>query len=299
MSSPPLLVVALGGNAISPPAGGLTYAAERAAAAAAAQELARLADAGSRLLVVHGNGPQVGRLLNAEVAVSDLDIHVAQTQGELGYLLAAALQAAGAGVAAALVCRTEVDREDPAFADPDKPVGPALADRPAGAAGTWRETGGGWRRVVASPRPLQLPELPLIRSLLGCGHVIAGGGGGVPVDRGGLPCAAVVDKDRVASLLACALDAEGLIFATDVDGAYFDHDGPAPRLLSSLDPEQARALLQQGCFGAGSMAPKVESALEFALRQGRPACIARLGRLEAALAGRAGTRVLPAAGPTG
>lgn len=293
MSAAPLLVVALGGNAISPPTGGITYAGERTAVAMACRELAALADGGARLLVVHGNGPQVGRLLSADTAATDLDIRVAQTQGELGYLLAASLADAGAGDAAALVCRTEVDRADPAFGVPDKPVGPLFMERPQGASGSWQQAAGGWRRVVASPRPRRVPELPLIRALLEHGHVIAGGGGGVPVDRGGRPCEAVVDKDRVAALLARSLHADGLVFATDVDGAYLDYDGPASSLLSDLTPERARALLEAGCFGAGSMAPKVESAVDFAMGRGRPAIIAGLGRLAAAMDGRGGTRVLP------
>jgi len=292
VSRRPLLVVALGGNAISPPAGSLSYGDERAAVAASARELGGLAATGYRLLVVHGNGPQVGRLMRADFAPVDLDIHVAQTQGELGYLIASALEQASGEATAALISRTQVSARDPAFGRPDKPVGPVLSDRPSGPA-VWLERAAGWRRVVASPRPRLVPELPVIRELLTGAHVVAGGGGGVPVDARGRPCQAVVDKDRIAALLASALQASALVFATDVEGAFRDFDGPAPALLSTLSPAQARGYLEQGIFGAGTMAPKVESALDFAVQTRRPAVIARLGALGDGLAGRSGTRIAP------
>jgi carbamate kinase len=285
-----LLVVALGGNAISPPAGDLSYAAERRAIEQSARELAQLAALGYRLLLVHGNGPQVGRLLPADFKLTDLDIHVAQTQGELGYLLAAALEIASRERTVALLTRAQVQRDDPAFGEPDKAVGPVLRERPDGDA-VWLPEPGGWRRLVASPRPRGVPELPVIGQLLADTHVIAGGGGGVPVDDQGKPCQAVVDKDRLAALLACALDAQGLIFGTDVEGAFRDFGSPAAKLLRTLSPDQARDLLRAGVFAAGSMAPKVESAVDFVGASGCPASIARLGSLIDALDGRAGTRI--------
>lgn len=286
----PLLVVALGGNAISPPTGDLSYAGERRAIERSARELAQLAALGYRLLVVHGNGPQVGRLLPADFKLTDLDIHVAQTQGELGYLLGAALGNASGERTVALLTRAEVQRDDPAFREPDKPVGPVVRDRPNGDA-VWLPDPGGWRRVVASPRPRGVPELPVIDQLLADAHVIAGGGGGVPVDDQGKPCQAVVDKDRLAALLACALDAQGLIFGTDVEGAFNDFGSPAAKLLRALTPDEALGLLRAGVFAAGSMAPKVESAVDFVSGTGRSASIARLGSLRDALDGRAGTRI--------
>ena len=156
MPGAPLTVIALGGNALSPPAGGMSLGAEREAAAAATAELAALAQAGARLLVVHGNGPQVGRLLGAP-GVGDagqLDIHVAQTQGEIGYLIAHALDSRLGGTpTGVLVTRVVVSEQDPAFQHPSKPVGPTLASPPTDVPAV-PVPGGRWRRVVASPRPI-------------------------------------------------------------------------------------------------------------------------------------------------
>jgi carbamate kinase len=285
----PLLVVALGGNAISAPTGPLTLAVERGRVDAVAVELARLAAGGWRLLVVHGNGPQVGRLLDAGHDLGDLDVLVAQTQGELGYLLADSLERAGGEPVWALVTRTRVDGADPAFAAPDKPIGPVLRDRPPVAAAPYAG-GEGWRRVVASPLPLEVPEHGAVARLLEHGHVIAGGGGGVPVTDAG-PAAAVVDKDRVAAWLARRLGAAPLLFATDVDGVYDDFGGASPRLRRALSVAEARERLRRGDYPAGSMAPKVESAVAFATGCGRPAFIASTAAMAAALGGDCGTRV--------
>jgi carbamate kinase len=179
MSSPPeLVLVALGGNAVSPPRGDLSLAGERAAIDRAATELAAVAGSGARLLVVHGNGPQVGRLLGA-AGIGDpesLDIHVAQTQGELGYLLAEALEARlGDSTCVAVMTRVVVDPADPGFASPTKPIGPVLPAPPQGLASARMPDGSGWRRVVASPRPLAVMEQGAIGTLLASYHVVAGG----------------------------------------------------------------------------------------------------------------------------
>jgi carbamate kinase len=263
-----LLVVALGGNAISPPGGAQTYDVERAAIAVAARGLAALAAQGWRLLVVHGNGPQVGRLLRSEADASDLDIAVAQTQGELGYLLADAIGHATGTPAVAVVTRVTVDAADPAFAVPTKPIGPVLATPPAGVPAV--AVGGGWRRVVASPRPLAVVEQDAIAMLLARHHVVAGGGGGIALSRtGALP--AVIDKDRVAARLAIALDAQALVFATDVAGVEDDHGTPHARVRPRLTVGEARALTATGVLGAGSMGPKVESAADYSEVTGRTA----------------------------
>jgi carbamate kinase len=292
----PLTVVALGGNALSPPRGCMDLAAEREAAAAATAELAVLARAGTRLLVVHGNGPQVGRLLAAP-GVGDarhLDVHVAQTQGELGYLVAHGLDGhLGGSQSAVLVTRVVVSESDPAFEHPSKPVGPTLASPPTGVP-AMPVPGGGWRRAVASPRPIAVVECEAIAALLDRFHVVAGGGGGIPLAgpaEARRPVPAVVDKDWVASLLAIALRAERLIFVTDVDAAYDQFDGQAPRRIEALSPGAARAKLVAGVFGPGSMAPKVESAADFAEATGRPAVITALGAIDAALRGAVGTTI--------
>lgn len=287
-SSRPLLVVALGGNAISAPGGALTLVEERRSVERICTELAGLAMR-YRLLLVHGNGPQVGRLLDAGHALEDLDVLVAQTQGELGYLLAESLERACGEPVRALITRVRVDAADLAFAAPDKPVGPVLPERPTQPAARYAG-GSGWRRVVASPRPVDVPDHPAIGRLLADAHVVAGGGGGVPLSPSG-PVAAVVDKDRVAAWLAVRLDAAAMLFATDVDGVYEDFGGAAPALLRTLGLDDARARLARGEFPPGSMGPKVESAVAFAAATGRTATIAAAGDLTAALTGGCGTRV--------
>ena len=296
MSAPGLLTVALGGNAVSPPRGGLSFAVERELVARAAAELAPLASAGARLLVVHGNGPQVGRLLSAESAddPADLDVLVAQTQGELGYLLLAALaDQLGEVACAAVVTRVVVAGDDPGFAAPTKPIGRVLAARPAAPA---VRVGDGWRRVVASPRPLAVVELEVIRRLLASAHVVAGGGGGVALVRSDARLqarAAVVDKDWTAALLATHLGAERLLYVTDVAAAC-DAFGAADECpLPRLSLADARARLAAGAFAAGSMGPKIASAVDFVAATGRPAVITTLGAVAAALAGQAGTTIVP------
>lgn len=293
-----LIALALGGNAVSPPAGDLSFASERAAVRRTVAEMAPLARAGARLLVVHGNGPQVGRLLAAHRDVEpSLDVHVAQTQGELGYLLCEALdEALGRHAAVALVTRVIVDPGDPAFRAPDKPVGPVLPTPLPGEPCAAVPGGAGWRRVVASPRPQAVVEVETIRALLRRRHVVAGGGGGVPLaagTEGRRPCTAVVDKDWVAALLAVALGARQLIFLTDVPAAYDGFGGPGARPIRTMRAAEARGRLAAGAFAPGSMGPKVESAVAFAEATGCPAVIAAPGDLRAALAGEAGTTVTP------
>lgn len=284
----PLLVVALGGNALSPPAGDPGYATERAAVAAAAHQLAALAAQGRRLLVVHGNGPQVGRLLGTSADTTHLDIHVAQTQGELGYLLAEALEAACGQSTVALVTRTIVDPADAAFAHPTKPIGPLRPTRPEH--GPAVQLPGGWRRTVASPHPQAVVEERAIATLLREQHVIAGGGGGIAIPRTasrtatgaqGLP--GVIDKDWTAAHLAIALHAQALVFATNVAGVEDGHGTPQARLHRTLTVAQARALLAAGVLGAGAMAPKVESAVAYVTATGRPALILHTDALARAL----------------
>jgi carbamate kinase len=296
MSASGLLVVALGGNAVSPPRGGLTFAVERELVARAAAELAPLAAAGARLLIVHGNGPQVGRLLAAESDddPADLDVLVAQTQGELGYLLVEALAPhLGEGACATIVTRVVVAAADPGFTTPTKPVGRILFARPAAPA---VQVADGWRRVVASPRPLEVLELAAIRRLLASVHVIAGGGGGMAVVRhaAGLePRAAVVDKDWTAALLATRLGAERLLYVTDVAAAYDAFGAAGQRPLARLSVADARARVAAGAFPPGSMGPKIASAADFVAATGHPAVIGTLGAVPAALAGRAGTTIIP------
>ncbi len=294
----PLIVVALGGNAISPPRGDLGFDLERKLIDRAAAELAELASSGARLLVVHGNGPQVGRFLGSAVTDLDcLDIRVAQTQGELGYLIAEALSRhLGNDSAVAVMTRVLVDPNDPAFARPSKPVGAVLERQPCRVPSIRMPDGAGWRRVVASPRPIAVIEEPALAVLLATNHVIAGGGGGVPLgvsDGSRLPRAAVVDKDWVAARLAIALNAEQLLFVTDVPYAFDRFGRSEQQPIATMTVDAARRRLAGGAFAPGSMAPKVESAVAFVESASRPVIITTLGSMIPALHGNCGTMVIP------
>ena len=203
-SERPLLVLALGGNALSPPSkAGDDYPIEREIVNRTAWLLDQLTAAGYRLLIVHGTGPQVGRLLRQDPAHGNLDIHIAQTQGELGYLLAAAMRELAVCVLTRVVVGASPGK-------PVKPIGPILEVEPQNQPAI--RVGDGWRLIVPSPRPVEVVEQAAIRALLEQQHVIAGGGGGVPLTASGKVVSGVVDKDWVAALLAIRLDAAPLVF---------------------------------------------------------------------------------------
>ena len=276
-----LLVVGLGGNALSPPERNRPgYDDERRRIARTGRTLHRLAQR-HRLLIVHGNGPQVGKLLEGAGPPADLDVRTAQTQGELGYLLSAALPGA-----VSIVTRVRIS--DPP-GEPIKAIGPVLSERPQSNAIACE---GGWRVCVPSPRPEAVIERPAIGALLESHHVIAGGGGGIPVDGEGQPLNVVVDKDWVASLLAVELGAAALLLATNVDGVYERFGEADARCLSTLTTRTCRDLDAAGQLGSGSMRPKVLSAAEYVDSTGREARICALEDIEPALAGRAGSRIV-------
>jgi carbamate kinase len=273
---------------------------------------------GVEVVLTHGNGPQVGaRLLQqdatAEAPRMPLDVLVAETQGQLGYLLQRELDAVLAGTGGdapvseeyvALVTQVAVDPDDPAFDEPTKPVGPwYTADEAAARDFATREVGTGdrrYRRVVPSPAPQRVVERDEIAALLDGGrHVICAGGGGVPVARssdGGLEgVEAVVDKDATSRLVAEAVDADVLVLATDVDHAYRDWGTGDEDPIERTTPAELRELIDDGAFGAGSMAPKVEAAAGFVEATGRRAAICGLDDLVDAVWGEAGTRVEVAA----
>jgi carbamate kinase len=229
------------------------------------------------------------------------------TQGQLGYLLAQALGDALAGVGrprdvAAVMTQVVVDPDDPAFANPTKPIGPFFsagrARRLADARG-WavaEDAGRGWRRVVPSPEPLEVVEWPQIRSLLESDQVVvACGGGGVPVTRAGdalVGVEAVIDKDLAAARVGALVRAQDLLLLTGVDRVALDWGTPRERSVSEMSVDEARAHLADGQFPAGSMGPKVEAAVRFVEGGGRRAIITSLERAADGLAGRAGTRVV-------
>jgi carbamate kinase len=299
------IVAALGGNALlergeKPDADIQEHHVQEAVAALA--PLAR----SQELVVTHGNGPQVG-MLALESATDpaltrpySLDVLGAQTQGMIGYWLARALRGAAPGKpAGCLVGQTRVDPDDPAFAHPTKFVGPVYGEKEArdlAARRGWAvgRDGAAWRRVVPSPEPLELVELPLIRALLDSGAlVVCAGGGGIPVVaeasdtlRG---VEAVVDKDLTAALLACAVNADALLLLTDVDAVIDGFGTPDAHPIRRITPAELRAR----SFPAGSMGPKVEAACRFVEATGKMAAIGRLDAATSLLRREAGTTVSP------
>jgi carbamate kinase len=307
------VLVALGGNAMTAPDGRARAEDQIAAVARAAEPLADLVAEGAELLLTHGNGPQVGNLLvKNELAAHvvppvSLDWCGAQTQGTIGFILVGALEAALAarGVhrpVAAVVTRTLVDPADPAFAAPSKPIGryvpAAEAARMIEHGQHWEDRGPrGWRRVVASPEPLDILDAPAVQVLAGAGYVVvAAGGGGIPVVRepdGRLRGAeAVIDKDLAAAVLARAVAADVLVVATDVDSVVLGYGTAGARPLGRVGVAELRTYAATGEFGSGSMGPKVEAVCRFVDGGGRLAAITSLDRIADAAAGRAGTVVV-------
>jgi carbamate kinase len=310
----PLALVAFGGNALLRPEDEGTGVEERQRAAEAAAWLGILVERGYDLVVVHGNGPQVGNvLIQMEEAASrvppgTLDVAVAQTEGAVGYLLELALRERLRLLGldrqvATLLSLVVVDRDDPGFASPSKPVGPFFtrfrADTLRRDHG-WHmveDSGRGWRKVVPSPRPLEVVGAAVIRELLAAGRVvIAGGGGGIPVVRAdsGALCGveAVIDKDRTASLLARELGADLLLMLTGVPRVSRNYGKKHEQPLPLLSLRQARRLLTQGQFPAGSMGPKIEATMDFVAATGRPGLVTSVEHLAAALAGESGTVIV-------
>jgi carbamate kinase len=306
------VVIALGGNAMTSPDGLAAPADQIAAVTRAAGRIADVVAAGFEVLITHGNGPQVGNILvknelSAHVVPPiPLDWCVATTQGTIGFILLNALERALAGhglvrPVAALVTRTLVDRDDPGFTQPTKPIGryltPAEAQVLVDHGQIWRDRGErGWRRVVASPEPREVLGAAPISELLRTGTiVIAGGGGGIPVVRepdGTLRgVEAVIDKDLTAALLARTVDARILVIATDVAAVLVDWGTDRARPLGPVSAVELRRLAAAGQFASGSMGPKVDAACRFVESGGERAVIASLDRIADAVTGAAGTVV--------
>lgn len=312
-----LVVVALGGNAMQAPEGDDSVESDFERTAETARHLAGLVASGYRVVVTHGNGPQVGNhLLRSELGRRHgdlpelpLDVCVADTEGGMGYMLQqclgnALLEASLPGVAVSVVTQVLVQGHDPAFLSPTKPIGelidPSRADemRAEGWVLVEDRHRHGYRRGVASPDPKEIVEAGAIEALVRQGMiVIAAGGGGVPVihtDEGGLVgVPAVVDKDLASALLAVDLRADMLLILTDVDRVATGYDTPGQTWLDSLEIRDGRAGLEAGEFAPGSMGPKVEAACRFAEQRRREAVITSIPLAEAAVAGSAGTRVVP------
>jgi carbamate kinase len=313
---PRTVVVAIGGNSLITDSKHLTvpdqyHAVEQTCAHLT--EMLRASDV--RLVVTHGNGPQVGFILQrSEIASSQLhqvplDSCVADTQGALGYQLQRALHNAfrAAGIQrrpVTVVTQVLVDAQDPAFEKPTKPIGSFLSPEKAEEHRLhdgWvvaEDAGRGWRRLVSSPRPMAILEIDAVRTLLDAGFVViaAGGGGIAVVEEGGgdlAGAAAVVDKDLASSLLARQLGADLLVISTAVERVCLDYGKPTQRELAVMTVAEAKRYTAEGHFRPGSMLPKVEALVSFLEHGGKEGLITDPAHLAAALAGRAGTRVVP------
>lgn len=305
-------VVALGGNALSPPGERSTIADQFRHTRESLAAIVDLARDGWRLCVVHGNGPQVGdELIRNEVARADVEplplgVLVAATAGWIGYMIQQSLDNAlrKAGIARSvttIVTQVEVDPSDSALLNPSKFIGHAIPGQRASALigeghAVKQDSNGMYRRVVGSPVPRGIYDMEIIKPLVENGTiVIACGGGGVPVHTDALKnlegVDAIVDKDAVAAVLAAELGAELLLILTSVDAVYDDWGTPAKRALSSISVAEARALDAAKAFGEGSMAPKVRAAADFVSKTGGRAIIAALDQGMDAVHGRAGTTI--------
>jgi carbamate kinase len=308
------VVIALGGNAILQAGQRGTHKEQQENIRLAAESIAELVRAGHRVVVTHGNGPQVGNVLiqheeaAAVVPPMPLDICGAQTQGMLGYMfqqeLGNALRRRELSCPVlAVVTQTEVRADDPAFGEPSKPVGPYYTERKARQVMDekgWKmkedKARGGWRRLVASPTPLAIVERDSIVGLVQQGAlVVAAGGGGAPVVRlsdGTLKgVEAVIDKDLAGYCLATDVKADVFMILTDVKKVAVHFGTPAQQNLADVSAAQMRAYQKEGHFKAGSMGPKVEACLRFAESAGGRAVIASLAEALAAVNGEAGTQI--------
>jgi len=305
-------VAAIGGNALKADDGVGSPNEWFDALARALPPLVDLLAQGHRVVLTHGNGPQVGEeMLRMEISkpvmpALTLDLCVAETEGSLGYAIQQVLGnlLRGRGVdpgVAAVVTQVVVDADDPAFQRPTKPIGvfytKAQAQRMAREHG-WNvveDAGRGWRRVVPSPRPVRVVEAQLIRSLVEVGMIpVAAGGGGIPVVEtadGIRGVEAVIEKDLATAVLAAELGAERVFFLTGVERVAVGWGTPTQRFVDRLSVDEARRLLAAGEFPAGSMGPKVEAAVEFVTRGGAAGIITSLERLAEAASGRAGTLI--------
>jgi carbamate kinase len=308
-------VVAIGGNSLIPDASHQSVPDQYQAAHRTTEHILSMIKDGWHVVITHGNGPQVGFILRrSEIAARELhevplDVCGADTQGAIGYALQQNLQNAfrQAGLdraVATVISQTEVAADDPAFTRPSKPIGSFMDEEQAERRRQegWdliEDAHRGYRRVVASPVPLRIVELPVIRCLLEAGTVvIAVGGGGIPVvtspsgELHGVP--AVIDKDLASALLANALDADLLLISTAVDRVALDFGTPSQRWVSRMTLTEARRYLAEGThFGSGSMAPKIQAVISYLEHGGREAIITSPGSIEGALAGQTGTSITP------
>lgn len=306
------VVMAIGGNAILRPGEEPNFTNQLANTKRCAEQIARVEALDYEVILTHGNGPQVGNILRQNELASDLipaaplDVCSAESQGFIGYMLEQSIKNAleqknSTANVATLLTQTEVEPLDPAFQNPDKPIGSFYNKEEAAeltAAKGWKmmeDAGRGYRRIVPSPYPLLIHGVESITHLLSQNIiVIAGGGGGIPVFRNeknelqGVE--AVIDKDRTAKKLAEQLDADIFMMLTDVSNVYINYGQANQEKLSEISAFEAEKYLMSGQFSAGSMGPKMEAAIAFA-KTGKTAIICALEEADLALKGKAGTRI--------
>lgn len=313
---PKLAVVAIGGNAVNKPGESPTAENMFKNVRETAEHLLDIAEEYD-LIITHGNGPQVGNLLVQQDMARDvippfpIDVNDAQTQGSLGYMIVQSLYntmmkryGAMKKSVCAVVTQIVVDKNDPAFENPTKPVGPFYSEEEAKRLSKekhWdvvEDAGRGWRRVVPSPKPLDVIEKQAIEDLVrGDVIVVAAGGGGIPVVRkedgtlGGIE--AVIDKDRASSLLARVLDADLFVILTAVEKVYLNFGKPDQKAIDVMTVKEAERYMKEGHFHKGSMLPKVESGVDYVKATGKEFIITSLEKVHEALRGETGTRVVP------
>ena len=300
------LLVALGGNALVRKGQAGTTEQQFENLKIPIRQLAKISQS-HRIIITHGNGPQVGNLLLQQECCDSiphlpLEILVAQTQGQIGYMIESTLdsQLMDLGIyhkpLVSLISYVVVDENDPAFKSPTKPIGPVFTQQQASELSyPTRETAKGWRRVVVSPQPVTIVEKREIKKLIQMDFiVICCGGGGIPVIRDGRSfCGvdAVIDKDLVSARLAEEVDADIFMIATDVKGAHLNFGQPEETFLSELSSEKAKQYIADGQFPAGSMRPKIEAALQFVEKKRGRAVICSIEEIDTAFDGRAGTQI--------
>jgi carbamate kinase len=309
-----LATIAIGGNSLITNPKQPDVSSQWDAVRETCEHVADMIAGGWNVIVTHGNGPQVGYILRRselaahEVHTVPLDIIVADTQGAIGYMLQQSLDNAlrRRGINRTIltvVTQTRVDPNDPAFTKPNKPIGGFMTEAEARRyeAEGWtvvEDSGRGWRRVVASPKPVAIQEINAIRALImGDYVVVAVGGGGIPVVRdeaGELRGTyAVIDKDRASSLIAQSMRADLFIISTAVERVALHYNKPEQRFLDQMTLAEARQYMAEGHFAPGSMLPKIEAAIDFVQMGGPMALITDPPNLARALAGETGTRIVP------
>ncbi len=287
------IVIALGGNAILPKGESGTAEQQKQHAKKTIQRILPLIKE-NKIVITHGNGPQVGNLFLQQLAKKDIPqmpLYVldAMTQGQIGHFISDTLMSENISCAT-VITHVVVDRNDRAFKNPTKPIGPFF-EKPV-MDGMKQDAGRGYRLFVASPRPLEIVEKDAIRTLLEHGMVVvAAGGGGIPVDKKGNGLGAVIDKDRASALLGSSIGAEMLMMVTSVDSVYTGFGTPNQKRIEKMNIEEAEGHLKAGEFAEGSMKPKIEAAVDFLKKGGQKVIICSIDNIEDAIKEKKGTGI--------